>query len=1072
MSTHQEQQSMDDEIVNELSHIPQPKDGNALSPLKVDTGGAQRQEIEEVHHQDRLRPEKSTQQQLHHDQITTAKSPSVLEPGSAGHEVKRSTFRTSVVHPHQLPRRTAKHSAQHSSWWTYMSRACTLCFPAILLRSVGKMPDSTVQQAWREKMTLCIIITVCCGMLTYLTVGLTRSICGSDSQKTYIAQSLQRFYPAWTGSNHAFIVRGEIYDLTSYLSTHLASHSFSALSAADQWRFQALNNVDLSMLFPPDVSKCAQVAQTSLNMTCFSPWFPALAYCHTTAKAATVLDSLKLGSLRVDWSTLSTSTTHIVYSGQVIDVSAYLTYNPNFLGPTVKQIVSTHIGKDASLALARTIGTQAAADCLASLYTVGYIDDSTPGCMASNVILYISLIIILGVVMTRFFLAIAFDWFLSWKLGKLQEERRAFHALRKSKSMMGFSRRNTEVMSRSVSQILRLPSQPRSGQMSRSGSQAAALGSTNSLGPLGRSSSALGLGQSSSALVFDEQTASSHAPSITAVDSTVAANAAAAGVDVPDELRQYYTIMLITCYSESEQSVKVTLDSLAGTDYPTRYKLLFVIADGIITGAGNDKSTPDIILDMIDLDPSVNVEPQSYISIANGSKRHNKAKVYAGWYACGDQRVPIILIVKCGTEAEKVKPGNRGKRDSQIILMDFFAKLMFDGRLSPLQYDMCDKIYNLTGVSPERFEIVLMVDADTKVMPDSLGRMVACMARDQAVMGLCGETRIENKTDSWVTRIQVFEYYISHHLGKAFESIFGGVTCLPGCFCMYRIKARKGEGFWVPILCSPAIVNEYSENVVETLHKKNLLLLGEDRFLSTLMLRTFPKRKMMFVPKALCRTTVPDKLDVLLSQRRRWINSTIHNLMELVLVSELCGTFCFSMQFVVFLELFGTVTLPAAIVLTLYLLISTAFGAVQVIPLVLLFCILGLPAVLILFTTRKMIYIYWMLIYLLALPVWNFLLPVYAFWHFDDFSWGQTRKVDGETGKDDHGKKEGEFCADEITLKRLGEWERDALYARNPERAKALEHQLNTPIGSVRGGQTLRRVTLKKKKTIKRAAAQ
>jgi chitin synthase len=36
-----------------------------------------------------------------------------------------------------------------------------------------------------------------------------------------------------------------------------------------------------------------------------------------------------------------------------------------------------------------------------------------------------------------------------------------------------------------------------------------------------------------------------------------------------------------------------------------------------------------------------------------------------------------------------------------------------------------------------------------------------------------------------------------------------------------------------------------------------------------------------------------------------------------------------------------------------------------------------------------------MLIYLFALPVWNFLLPLYAFWHFDDFSWGETRYVEG-----------------------------------------------------------------------------
>ena len=66
--------------------------------------------------------------------------------------------------------------------------------------------------------------------------------------------------------------------------------------------------------------------------------------------------------------------------------------------------------------------------------------------------------------------------------------------------------------------------------------------------------------------------------------------------------------------------------------------------------------------------------------------------------------------------------------------------------------------------------------------------MVAAMVKDQDVMGLCGETKIANKSASWVSMIQVFEYYISHHLTKAFESVFGGVTCLPGCFSMYSMS--------------------------------------------------------------------------------------------------------------------------------------------------------------------------------------------------------------------------------------------------------------------------------------------
>jgi chitin synthase len=257
--------------------------------------------------------------------------------------------------------------------------------------------------------------------------------------------------------------------------------------------------------------------------------------------------------------------------------------------------------------------------------------------------------------------------------------------------------------------------------------------------------------------------------------------------------------------------------------------------------------------------------------------------------------------------------------------------------------------------------------------------------------------------------------------------MFGGVTCLPGCFSMYRIKAPKAEsGYWVPILANPDIVEHYSENIVDTLHKKNLLLLGEDRYLTTLMLKTFPKRKMVFCPQAVCKTIVPDQFSVLLSQRRRWINSTIHNLAELLLVRDLCGTFCFSMQFVVFMELAGTLVLPAAISFTVYLIISSAIsgGSQNVIPLVLLAIILGLPGLLIVVTSRKVAYLGWMLVYLFSLPVWNLILPTYAFWHFDDFSWGQTRRVAGDEGGN-HGDKEGVFDSSHIVMKRWAEFERE-----------------------------------------------
>src|SRR5436190_7776840 len=80
-----------------------------------------------------------------------------------------------------------------------------------------------------------------------------------------------------------------------------------------------------------------------------------------------------------------------------------------------------------------------------------------------------------------------------------------------------------------------------------------------------------------------------------------------------------------------------------------------------------------------------------------------------------------------------------------------------------------------------------------------------------------------------------------------------------------------------------------------------------------------------------------------------------------------------------------------------------------------------------------------MFIYLLALPVWSFILPVYAYWHFDDFSWGETRKVEGESKGDDHGKKEGKFDASKIPLKRWEDWERGRIRHKKRENQRQMK---------------------------------
>lgn len=842
---------------------------------------------------------------------------------------------------------------EKTSFWVIFSRICTFWALPSCMRMCG-MKEKHVQQAWREKVTLCLIILCMMFIMGFFTFALQPIMCPESENQQYM--SWKDDDGKLVTNDQGVLINGVWYSY-KFVRQVVANQTNKELSAS--YKTMDISNLFRTCVGPNCNNACKDIIDSgTLNDCNLNPAkFSESPFKGNCIPISSLARARQYGKVVFDWDDVvdnsSGRTQLLVYNGSVLNVTNVVTNSTlsKMFRPDTLSILTQGVGRDITRNMILNPDAKVQMDCLLDRYFVGVIDRQSTGCYLANVFMIIFLISILGVVLVRFFMALAFDWFLADKLSVV-----------KSVEANGVD-----------------------------------------IDPLEFQANIIGNGD-------------------------------------------MYTICLVTCYSEGKEGLRTTMNSLATTTYNDKKKLLFIIADGQVVGLGNSEPTPEIARKMIYEDPALGeAQPMSYLAIATGDRQHNMARVHAGTYQVKNHTVPIIIVGKCGTpaEANTAKPGNRGKRDSQIILMNFLSRVLYNDRMTPLDYDLFTKIRHITGVTPDKFEIVLMVDADTKVLPDSLSYMVNAMRNDNRIMGLCGETRIANKTTSWVTCIQVFEYYISHHLGKAFESVFGGVTCLPGCFCMYRIKAPKDNEHnkWVPILANVDIVEDYSENVVDTLHKKNLLLLGEDRFLSTLMLNNFPKRKMVFVPKAKCKTIVPDKFSVLLSQRRRWINSTIHNLMELVLVKDLCGTFCFSMQFVVALELFGTVVLPAAICFTIYLVSLIIFtGTAPVIPILMLVAILGLPGVLILLTSHKVVYVLWMLIYLLSLPIWNLVLPLYSFWHFDDFSWGETRKVDGGEGADAHDAKgeghKNKFDVSTIPLKKWEEYEVEARQKRINEASK------------------------------------
>ncbi|KIW04043.1 uncharacterized protein PV09_04865 [Verruconis gallopava] len=976
-------------------------------------------------------------------------------------------------------------SVRPPSLWNVYCAIVTFWCPDAVLRCFGK-PQKAQQRAWREKMGLISIILLICTFVGYITFGFTQTVCPPGQSNRIRVNEVDKGFMIFHGNaidlshSHHPLARGipdganVCFDIPNdsgqlgwggydgsflFQNVNGACKGLITKKAADL----PSDGEDVAWYFPCRPFK--QDGSSKPNDT--QPVYEGYA-CHTSMDARKTFYDLHIfGNVYFTWDDVRNSSRELmVYGSDVLDLSLIDFINTTAVNVPEKFNEIRHntalLGLDVTRSFSSASDKQVA-KCLSQIIKVGSVDTTSVGCIASKVVLYVSLTFILSIVLAKFFLALAFQWVLSRKFAadkgvRSSKERQqqieewsddiyrpppkltdpvASYADRSSKrGSMLFPTTSRFTSPYAIDRATGRPGYTTMASQSSTSKLLAVGGGMYKQG--NQSQGTLPTGDARSSVVLDSE---GPGPAGFIHEAVVP--------QPPPEWQPFgyplaHVICLVTAYSEGHDGLRTTLDSIATTDYPNSHKLILVVADGVIKGKGETESTPDICLSMMKDHATLpqDVQPFSYVAVASGAKRHNMAKVYAGFYDYGSdsavplerqERVPMLLVVKCGTpdEASKSKPGNRGKRDSQIILMSFLQKVMFDERMTELEFEMFNGIWKVTGISPDFYEMVLMVDADTKVFPDSLTHMVSAMVKDPEIMGLCGETKIANKRESWVTMIQVFEYFISHHLSKSFESVFGGVTCLPGCFCMYRIKAPKGgQNYWVPILANPDVVEHYSENVVDTLHKKNLLLLGEDRYLSTLMLKTFPKRKQVFVPQAVCKTTVPDKFKVLLSQRRRWINSTVHNLMELVLVRDLCGTFCFSMQFVVFVELLGTLVLPAAISFTIYLVAISIRAAVEhteapVIPLILLALILGLPAVLIVLTAHRWSYVAWMFVYLLSLPIWNFVLPTYAYWKFDDFSWGDTRKTAGEKVKKAGYEYEGEFDSSKITMKRWGDFEQE-----------------------------------------------
>ncbi len=162
------------------------------------------------------------------------------------------------------------------------------------------------------------------------------------------------------------------------------------------------------------------------------------------------------------------------------------------------------------------------------------------------------------------------------------------------------------------------------------------------------------------------------------------------------------------------------------------------------------------------------------------------------------------------------------------------------------------------GALLARAEFLIYVDSDSFLMPGSIRKVLQGLA-DPTVAAVAGHTDVENVAVNALTRMQDVRYFVSYRVMKAAESVFGAVSCCPGCFSAYR-KA-----------CVLNVLDRW-------LHQRFLgryCTYGDDRSLTNFLLRDY---RVLYDDEALATTIVPERWSHYIRQQARWKRSWIREL--------------------------------------------------------------------------------------------------------------------------------------------------------------------------------------------------
>ena len=301
---------------------------------------------------------------------------------------------------------------------------------------------------------------------------------------------------------------------------------------------------------------------------------------------------------------------------------------------------------------------------------------------------------------------------------------------------------------------------------------------------------------------------------------------------IPDRYRssRKNVVAIIPAYKEDPEEVELTLKSIGEQEEDDLKIAMIIVSDGFLDYHE--------ILD--DLKEVVAFDYTTY------KRDKNSCSILVGYY-----KGTKVVVAK--------KAKNAGKKDSLVVTDDIFVEHKFmkvrNMILDEFNMESCDFLFH--------------TDADSVIGPNSFRRLTNVLLNNEKVAAVAGLVLVPFEGFSTIgfwNLFQGFQYYYGQVIRKATESLWGKITCLPGCITMVRAQHPA-----IVAACDRYNKLPSSDFIFQVKNR----LQGTDRRYTNCVAQHSLDTYLVVDMRSDCFTVPPQSMEHFRSQRKRWTSNAI-----------------------------------------------------------------------------------------------------------------------------------------------------------------------------------------------------